>query len=412
MKKRVTMFVWNEFQNDAHVLRECTALAEAGYELQLLALGQEKTSAEERANQFTIRRLGFKPLILPKQWHQIMLLFLLFVTIFYIPLLAISLIGTYFVLYKTKLKYVIRDITLAIKMIYWGIKADATVYHANDLKTLFQAVVCGKWIRKRKVIFDSHEVDISHTHDDSVMYPLVESFLMRYTDACIYENDTRARLIEKLYHFFPNVVYNYPCLPTHMDVINLHDTLHLPEDELILLYQGSLQEGRGLDILLDAIPHIKRGTIVFAGEGPMKPVLIEETMRRKLSHRVRFLPEVAAEQRLAYTSNAYMGFQLLHDTYFTHYSATPNELFEYIMAGVPIVACDFPEIRKVLKNDEIGVIVQPDNAHAIAKAVNIFIDQPELREKMHQNTFQAREKYNWTNEKIKFLKIYQRLIEV
>lgn len=406
------MFVWKEFQNDAHILRECTALTEAGYEIQLLTLGQEKTTVEERTNQFEIRHLGFQLFNLPKQWHKIMLLLLLFVTIFYIPLLAICFIGTYFVLYKTKMKYVVRDVTLAIKMIYWGIKADATVYHANDLNTLFQAVVCGKWIRKRKVIFDSHEVNRNRTDDESMMYPLVESFLMRYIDACIYENDTRARLIEKLYHFFPNVVYNYPCLPTHRNPVNLHNKLDLPEDELILLYQGSLQEERGLNKLLDAIPHIKSGTIVFTGEGQMKPFLIEETVRRDLSHRVKFLPKVAIEQLPAYTSNAYIGFQLLSDTYFTHYSAAPNELFEYIMAGVPTVASDFPEIRKVVKNDEIGVIVKPDDANSIARAVNLLIDQPELREKMHQNTFRAREKYNWANEKIKFLRIYQRLIEV
>ncbi|WP_260480071.1 glycosyltransferase family 4 protein [Listeria booriae] len=412
MSKKVTMFVWNHFTNDARVLRECTALAEAGYELQLLALGQEKTTVEERPDPFKIRRLGFKLPTFPHRWHKIIICLLLLAAIFYTPLLVICFIGTYLVLYKTKVKYVIRKIALITKMIYWGLKADADIYHANDLNTLFQAVVCGKWIRKRKVIFDSHEVNVSRSGYNSKVYPIAEKFLMRYIDSCIHENYTRARFIKRIYKFFPNVIYNYPFLQTHIEPINLHKQLDLPEDELILLYQGGLQEGRGLDKLLEAVPHIKKGTVVFIGDGKWKPFLVAETARQNVSHRVKFIPKVPVEQLPAYTKNAYIGFQLLNNTSFNHYSAASNKLFEYIMAGIPVVACNFPEIKKVVTNDEVGVLVKSDDPLSIAAGVNQLIDQPELREKMHQNTFQAREKYNWTNEKIKFLKIYQRLTEV
>ncbi|MBC1402534.1 glycosyltransferase family 4 protein [Listeria booriae] len=412
MKKQVTMFVWNEFQNDARVLRECTALVEDGYSVTLLALGGKTTTIEKRTDLFTVRRLGFQLLTTQKKWLREPLLLISIAIIYYSPLLAIALLVSYIILYKTKMKHKIHQLILILKMIFWGLKEEATIYHANDLNTLLQAVICGKWLKKRKVIFDSHEINISRTGYDSWIYPLLEQFLLRYTDECIHENNTRARFIEKVYHFSPHVIYNYPFYQTAIqNKINLHEQLGLAATEPILLYQGGLQEGRGLDKLLDAVPHIKKGTVVFLGEGKFKPQLQAMTEQKELTNRVKFLPKVPMEDLPSYTCNAYIGFQLLNDTCFNHYSAASNKLFEYVMAGIPVVACEFPEIKKVVKNDEIGIIVKSDDPISIAQGVNFLVDNPEMHEKMHQNTLKAREKYNWTNEKKKFLKIYQKLAE-
>lgn len=413
MKHLVTMFVWNEFQNDARVLRETTALVESGYEVTLLALGGEKTQLEIRNESFKIRRLGFKLPHLQKMWQKATLYFFLSILIFYLPILAITGIAVYFLIYQTKLKYLLRKIVLILKMIYWGLKSRGEIYHANDLNTLFQAIVCGKWLRRKKVIFDSHEVNISRSGYDSDFYPLAESFLLRFVDTCIHENYTRARLIQKIYHFFPEVIYNYPFYKPEISYkIDLHQRLGISKDEPILLYQGGIQVGRGLEKLVEAVPHIKRGTIVIIGDGKFKPYLENEIKRRNLTERIKLVSKVPVEDLPAYTCNAYLGFQLLNDTCFNHYSAASNKLFEYLMAGVPLVACDFPEIKKVVKGDEVGVIVKSDSPISIAEGVNYLLENPEIRHKLSQNALKVRKKYSWTNEKVKFLNIYQRLVEV
>ncbi|WP_246369386.1 glycosyltransferase family 4 protein [Listeria rustica] len=413
MNSSVTMFVWNEFENDGRVLRECTALEEAGYDTTLLALSKDKTFTENYSDQLKIKRLGSQLPILTKTWQKSLLFITLLLLIYYLPLLAIAFISVYALLYKTKIRFLYRKVALIFKMIYWGWKENTDIYHANDLNTLLQAVICGKWLRRRKVLFDSHEVNLSRSGYDSFIYPLAESFLLRFVDRSIQENHTRAKFIEKVYHFLPDVIYNYPFYQADIEnSVDLHSQLGLAENEPILLYQGGLQKDRGLDKLLEAVPFIERGTVVFIGDGKMKPYLEEETKRRNLGDKVKFLEKVPVEELPRYTRDAYLGFQLLNDTCFNHYSAASNKLFEYLMAGVPLVACDFPEIRQVVRENKVGIVVKSDEPTSIAKGINQLVADPEMREKMHQNALIARERYNWNNEKVNFLKIYQKLVEV
>lgn len=413
MNSSVTMFVWNEFENDGRVLRECTALEEAGYDTTLLALSKDKTFTENYSDQLKIKRLGSQLPILTKTWQKSLLFITLLLLIYYLPLLAIAFLSVYAVLYKTKVRFLYRKVALIFKMTYWGWKENTDIYHANDLNTLLQAVICGKWLRRRKVLFDSHEVNLSRSGYDSFLYPLAESFLLRFVDRSIQENHTRAKFIEKVYHFLPDVIYNYPFYQADIaNPVDLHSQLGLAENEPILLYQGGLQKDRGLDKLLEAVPFIERGTVVFIGDGKMKPYLVEETKRRNLGDKVKFLEKVPVEELPRYTRDAYLGFQLLNDTCFNHYSAASNKLFEYLMAGVPLIACDFPEIRQVVRENNVGIVVKSDEPTSIAKGINQLVADPEMREKMHQNALIARERYNWDNEKVNFLKIYQKLVEV
>lgn len=86
------------------------------------------------------------------------------------------------------------------------------------------------------------------------MYGISEKFLLRFTDICIHENDTRAAYIEDRYHFYPKVVHNYPnkVYPEEATGIDIHQLLDIPPLEPILLYQGGVQTGRGLDKLIEA----------------------------------------------------------------------------------------------------------------------------------------------------------------
>jgi glycosyltransferase involved in cell wall biosynthesis len=438
MKKKVCMFVWNHFTNDARVLRECSALAEEGYEVDLIAIHDRKDPSlsrfENRKEGFAVTRVrNYFPIIqlvfaVIRKLKNVMLKNIITV------LLSLGIAG--FVLWNLPIKvslaivflllvgvviavtnipqYTVRFL-IFIQMVIHGMKKDYAIYHSNDLNTVPQGWLCAKVLRfkKKKLIYDSHEVQTSRTGYNSDIYGKLEKFYLKFIDVMIMENHTRAKYSEDLYGFYPEVVHNYP-IPTKPETsqaVNLHKTLNIPEDEPILLYQGGIQSGRGLDKLIHAVPKIKRGILVFIGEGRIKPDLMKMVEEQGLGDKVKFLPKVPVEELLNYTRNAYLGFQVLNNVCFNHYSASSNKLFEYMMSGVPVVACSFPEIQKVVETEKIGVCVDSHDPNSITDGVNYLLDHPEEREKMRENCFNARDKYNWEIEKKGFIDIYRNLLQ-
>lgn len=152
-----------------------------------------------------------------------------------------------------------------------------------------------------------------------------------------------------------------------------------------------------------------RGIVVIIGDGRIKADLQQRVMDANLEERIKFLPKVPLQDLLAYTKNAYLGFQILNNVCFNHYSASSNKLFEYVMSGVPVIGSNFPEIRKIVQGEQVGIVVDSHDPVSVAAGVNTLLADAELHEKMRQNCFLAREKYNWDKEKVIFLEIYKEL---
>ncbi|WP_226701506.1 glycosyltransferase [Priestia aryabhattai] len=425
MRKNVCMFVWNHFTNDARVLRECTALSKNGYSVDLICIHDPKNSDlkqyEEVNEHFHVHRVKRYPssLLFMKKAYRALLKYKVLALIAFLLWLGAAYIAPYVVLpvtivaallLKTKLQVVWVRGSIILRMILKGRKKKYDIYHSNDLNTLPQGFICAKLRFKRQyLVYDSHEVQTSRTGYDSGVYAKMEAFFINKIDSMIVENHTRAKYNEDLYGFYPNVVYNYPFQPKkrHQETIDLHERLGLPENEKILLYQGGIQTGRGLEKLVQAAPLFKEGTLVFIGDGRIKPELERMVAEMKLEDKVKFIPKVPLQDLPKYTKNAYLGFQVLNNVCFNHYSASSNKLFEYIMSDVPVVACDFPEIKKVVEGEHIGLCVDSHNYEEIASAVNQLLRDPVLRATMSNNCKTAKFKYNWENEQLQFLKVYQ-----
>lgn len=79
------------------------------------------------------------------------------------------------------------------------------------------------------------------------------------------------------------------------------------------------------------------------------------------------------------------------------------------MAHVPVVASEFPEIKQVVQENQIGVTIDPHDSQNIANAVNTLLLDKELYRKYKNNTLEAKKIYNWQNEKVKLLDVYHNL---
>ncbi|WJV32356.1 glycosyltransferase (plasmid) [Rossellomorea sp. AcN35-11] len=423
MKKKVCMFVWNHFTNDARVLRECTALSETEYDVDLICIhdpnDKEMLKYEEYNENFRIHRVRRYPLffqllsgVLRKvrgnKYLTALTLLSLFAGFYFIPLL--TGIALAFVMGAWKFRKLWVAGSVFARMIIKGFSRNYDIYHSNDLNTLPQGYICSKFrLKKKTLIYDSHEVQTSRTGYDKPIFGKLESYLIKKMDSMIVENHTRATFNEQLYGFYPNVVYNYPFKPKEQnlhDIAPIRELLDLPADEKILLYQGGIQTGRGLDKLIEAAPLFKEGTLVLIGDGKIKEELQAKVKEMDLENKIKFISKVPLEDLPKYTRNAYLGFQVLNNVCFNHYSASSNKLFEYMSSGVPVVACEFPEIKKVVEGERTGICIDSHDYKQIAKAVNTLLTDKELHDEFSRNALIAREKYNWEVEKDNFLKVY------
>ncbi|MFF2445649.1 glycosyltransferase [Neobacillus sp. NPDC058068] len=421
MKKRVCMFVWNHFTNDARVLRECTALSETDQLVDLICIdnpnNKELPRYEEINPNFKVYRVKRYPDILLQLqrifrmapiFKIIGLLVSAYLTVMF-PVVVIPLAVLLLLLLKTRMRVIWIRGTIFLRMIFMGLRKNYDIYHSNDLNTLLQGFICSKVrLKKRILIYDSHEVQTSRTGYNSRLYGIIERILIKRIDAMIVENHTRAKYNEDLYGFYPYVVYNYPDIHREdiSEQLSLTQQLGLAEDEKILLYQGGIQTGRGLEKLIQAAQLFKEGTLVFIGDGKIKADLERMVDQMDLHHKVKFIPKVPLTELPKYTRNAYLGFQVLNNVCFNHYSASSNKLFEYIMSDVPVIACSFPEIKKVVEGDALGLCIDSHDSVSIAEGVNYLLDSQAEYQKMKDRCAAAKEKYNWTKEKVNFLNVY------
>lgn len=430
MGKNVCMFVWNHFTNDARVLRECTALSENGFNVDLICIhnpsDKELPKYEERNPNFRVFRVRRYPLLLElmqKVYRKSiqnkiigLLGFILWLATMYLnPYLFGALSLLVLILIKTKVKVLWVRGSIIVRMIARGFQKKYDIYHSNDLNTLPQGYICSKFrINKKKLVYDSHEVQTSRTGYNSGYYAKSEKFFINKIDTMIVENHTRAKYNEELYGFYPNVVHNYPFKQDQKNIYKapLHDILGIPKNEKILLYQGGIQAGRGLEKLVQAAPFFKEGILVFIGDGRIKPDLIKMVDELNLKDKVKFLPKVRVEKLPSYTKNAYLGFQVLNNTNFNHFSASSNKLFEYMMSGVPVVACRFPEIQRVVEGEKVGICVDSHDYKSIAEGVNRLLDNKDNYIKLRNNTEKARTIFNWENEKKQFIDVYKALYKL
>ena len=386
--KKVTMFVWNNFMNDARVLREASALADLDYTVTVIAKKELTeihlpSSEEVRERVFVNRPLKLE---LPEKITD---------------KIKSSILTKH-----------IPNMLLMFKMILLGRKYDTDIYHAHDLNTLIQGIVCAKLRLKRKtLIYDSHEVQTSRTHYSFDKIYKIEKFLLNFTDEVIVENKTRADYHHDLYKELPAAVHNYSELYDIDEVktFPLRKEYNIPANKKVVLYQGGMQDGRGLFKLLEAFVNIEDAVLFMIGDGKERQNLISYHKKLALQNKVIFIERVPYKDLRSYTKAADIGIQFLENTNFNHYSASSNKLFEYIMAHVPVIGSRLPEIEQVIENEEIGLTVEEGNTEGLTEALNKMINDDELRLKFKKNTEAAKYKYNWENEKDVLKELYAKL---
>ncbi|MEA5446546.1 glycosyltransferase, partial [Gammaproteobacteria bacterium AB-CW1] len=207
----------------------------------------------------------------------------------------------------------------------------------------------------------------------------------------------------------PVVVQNRPFYRAAPRSNRLREALGLDASVPVFLYQGGLQAGRGLESIIDAAAGVAGVHFAFLGPGILRDDLMARARERGVIERVHFLEAVPFEELPAWTASADVGLQLLENIGLNHYSTDSNKIFEYGMAGLPVIASDFPEIRKIVESADFGLLVDPADIEAIRAAMIRLRDDAGLRRRFAENALRQGRALSFDTEAPKLLGVYERI---
>ncbi len=169
-----------------------------------------------------------------------------------------------------------------------------------------------------------------------------------------------------------------------------------------------MNEGRGLYQLLEAGKDLDV-KIWIAGDGDIAEKLKDFSAKIGVQHKVNFFGKLEPNELKKLTAKATIGFNVLEEKGKSYYYSLSNKTFDYIHAGVPQLMSDFPEMRKLNEQFEIGIIVKECTPDAIAQAINRLLQNANFYETLSNNCLQTKQQLNWQAEEKKMLNIYEQL---
>lgn len=294
------------------------------------------------------------------------------------------------------------------------LETPARAFHASGLYVLPAAQAAARACNAR-VVYDVREL---YPHVPATVgkpwarafWSLLERRYIRQADAILTVGDAIADRLSRTYGVArPAVLYNIPLgKPGPLRPIPLAPDLD--PGVVTILHQGNMMKARGCEQLVAAMPDVEGAALVFLGGGPLRLPLAEQAAALGIAHRVRFVDPVPSDRLLEHTASADLGVTLLQDTCLNHRFALPNKLFQYLMAGLPVIASDLPEIRRVVAPHDVGVLCEPGNPSALTDALRRAVASESLRERWRRNIPRVFETFNPDSVSKRFMDIYEGLL--
>ncbi len=368
MKKKIIVSVTTDLVTDQRVHKVCTSLHDAGFEI--LVVGRQMKSSlplGQRAYQTKRFKLWFdKGMLFYAAYNTRLFLFLLFN------------------------------------------KADILL--ANDLDTLLPNYIVSK-LTGIPMAYDNHEYftgmpELLKRPRIQKVWKTIEKYIFPKLTYIYTDNDAKRKLFEDEYHVPVKVVKNVPIY--NSSVVKVENTIKFPTEKKILIYQGiGINIHRGTEELTEAMQYLDDSYILyFVGSGDVLDVLKEKVKTLKLESKVIFTGKVPFQELQQYTRHAHLGFTLDKPISDNYIYSLPNKLFDYVHAGVPVIAARLQEVEKMVVKYNIGTFVPSHDPKDIADTVRNAFDTPGKIEEWKANLKVAAKEVNWQNEEKVLLSIY------
>ncbi|HEV8273605.1 MAG TPA: glycosyltransferase [Chitinophagaceae bacterium] len=360
--KKLIFTVTNDLSYDQRMQRICGTLAESGYDV-LLVGRKLKTSLPLSETKYSQRRI--------KCWFN-----------------------------KGKLFYSEFNIRLFFFLLFK--KMDCIC--AIDLDTILPCYYISK-LKGVKCVYDAHEY--FSQLDEVVSRPKIYNFWHGIEKKMIpkFKNgytvcDSLAEEFKKKYNANYKVVRNVPLL------IGSNEQTRSGE---VILYQGAVNKGRGLDKLALAMKNVN-ATLWVCGNGNFMDEMRSVVQANELSEKVIFFGMLPPEELRKRTAKAYIAVNPFERTGLNQYLSLSNKFFDYIHADIPQVTMNYPEYKKINDQFKIAELIDDLVPETIANSIKKILNNKELYLQLRQNCLAAKQQLNWQKEKEKLLAFYKELL--
>ncbi len=359
--RKIVFTVTNDLNYDQRMKRICSELAEAGYEVSLI--GRLRSHSKE------------------------------------LPTLSFSQVRLRCIFDKGKLFYIEYNLRLFFHLLF----RQFDILCAIDLDTILPSYIIAS-IKRKIVVYDAHEYftelpEIIHRPFVRTIWTMIEKMIVPRVKHGYTINQSYADLFKEHYNKEFGIIKNATVL----------EDITIPErKERIILYQGAVNVGRGVEELITAMAQIDAKLHIY-GIGNVYNDCISLTEKLDLSEKVHFFGSIAPEQLKLVTRKATIGTTFFTNDGLSYYYSLANRFFDHIHACLPQLGMNYPEYKRI--NDEFEVAILLDNLSpdGIAKGVNKLLDDKDLYDHMVQNCLKAREVLNWQNEAKKLVAFYNAL---
>lgn len=270
--------------------------------------------------------------------------------------------------------------------------------HANDYDTMWIAATA-KLLRRSRVVYDAHELWPDQDGDIGWRPWLIacEWLFLRIADATITVSPGCAEALAERYRVEPPVVVRN--LPESV-VEGTRRSEAVAEREPLAVYTGLVAPGRGLEEAVAALavaPKL-RLRIVGPDNAGFGAEVVEQAKTIGVANRLEIRPPVPPGHVAESIVDADIGLVLIRPTSLSHRLSLPNKLFEYLAAGLPVVATDLPVMGPVVRDEGLGEVVPPGDVAAIAEAM-VRLATPERNADARERVHEFRKRVSWDRER-------------
>lgn len=319
----------------------------------------------------------------------------------------------------------LHPITL-IRTLIQGFKTECDVLHCHEPGSLLVCLIL-KLLQGKKVVYDAHEYYPSLIANNSFFPPFLSPFinsvmdfseltLVRFVDAIIVVREDLKERFQSITNTPVEVIFVYPDLDIFISPKKYED--HIPsQNNKTIVYEGFVNiQGRGLDKCLYSIKHLSHSypdiELKIVGRIPEDDLKWAEAYVRDNLSASNFvvIPWVRYDEVPEILAQSTIGIILFQPTHYNNLMGIPNKLFDYMAAGIPVIASNLPNISRIVKDANCGILVNPDAEKEIAQAIDYLLTNTEEAKRFGLNGRYAVEtKYNWINMEFKLISIYNNL---
>ena len=363
---KVICTVTNDLNQDQRMQRICTSLVYDGYDVTLI--GRLKpSSAELESQNYHQQRL--------KCWFNRGFLFYL-------------------------------EYNFRLFVLLYDNKQMPFILYTVDSDTLLAGGIL-KYMKGIKQIFDAHEYftevpELSSKPIVRRVWNVIEHIFIPKADEHITVGSHLADIFSKKFGKIFIPIFNVPVSKDLQPLCNI-------ADPPMILYQGMLNQGRGLKQMIAAMEKIDRADLYIMGEGDISSELRLFAAHSPASKRIHFLGWKSHSEMDIITPKATLAVNLLENSSQSYYYSLANKFFDYMHACVPSINMAFPEYIGIINSFKVGVMIESLDQELIAATINELLENMEKMEEMREACRKAKQIYNWEYESKKLIEIFDQL---